>query len=281
MKITDRRRFEALVAEIGAQDHVERSLSLEAVACAVRKPEGRVRSVSPFQAAARAPAPMRPVRLRSRGVWLSAAAASTAVVVSACGAQGSGNVAEVRIPPQPAAPARAAVSPTKPLATGATKDELGSPTDEGDPEEEPEEPDGACGEVDARTVPRPSGACTDATPAPGACQGCGARGLGASKCASYKQYLKPKVAKAALDCLAKLPGSRCDACAEYACGDRAMKGSCPDPSAAVECRALARTCPSMSFDDCSRYMSALLPLGRAKLKACMTRCSLFSCAEGL
>lgn len=217
----------------------------------------------------------------SIGAWVSVAAASTAAVVAACGAHGSDVAgAEIRIPAQPTAPPRSAAPRPGPSASAVAVDDPGAPSDEGD---EPDDPDdsASCGEVDARQVTRPSGSCTDATPGPAACAGCGTKGFGSSKCASYRQYLKPKVAKAATDCLAKLAAPRCDSCAIYACGDRAMKASCPDPSADAECRALAKTCPHMPMDDCSRYMAALLPAGRAKLKACMTRCSLFSCAEGL
>jgi hypothetical protein len=217
----------------------------------------------------------------SIGAWVSVAAASTAAAVVACGAHGSDVAgAEVRIPVQPAAPPRSAAPRSLPSASAVATDDPGAPSEEGN---EPDDPDelASCGEVDSRQVTRPSGACTDTTPAPGACAGCGTKGFGSSKCASYRQYLKPKVAKAATDCLAKLAAPRCDSCAIYACGDRAMKASCPDASADTECRALAKTCPRMPMDDCSRYMAALLPAGRSKLKSCMTRCSLFSCVEGL
>lgn len=217
----------------------------------------------------------------STGVVLTTLTVVSAVV-SACGAHGTdGASADIRIPAQPKPPERTVLAKPKGSASAAVN-EVGAPSEEGDSDDEPDDDvaSAACGEVDVRQVTRSSGACNDMTAPPALCTACGTKGFGASKCATYKQYLKPKVAKAALDCLAKL-SSRCDSCAIYACGDRAMKSSCPDATADAECRALLKTCPRMSFDECSRYMSALLPSGRVKLKACMTGCSLYSCAEGL
>ncbi len=214
------------------------------------------------------------------GAALVPAACGT-LVMAACGTQGSVMQAEVHIPPQPSAPPAKVLRAAGVVAKPAASADPGAPMDEGDDDETADDSD-TCGDVDARSVSRPQGACNDMTPpaSVAVCRGCGQSGFGASKCATYKQLFKPRIAKVALDCLAGL-GGRCDSCAVYACGDRAMKGSCPDPSADVECRALAKLCPAMPIDICGRYMSALLPAGRAKLKACMSRCSLYSCAEGL
>ncbi len=202
--------------------------------------------------------------------------------LAACGGRGAEvPSAEVHIPTQPAPP-----RPVEPAVTAsaapssAPTAERGAPTEEGDAEDG--EVYATCGEVDARQVKRPAGACSDATGAPGACISCKGFAFPGEQCASYKKLLKPKVAEAAVACLRALPAKQqCDACAVYACGDRAMKGSCPDPSADAECRALRTRCPNMALDECGRYVSALLPAGRAKLRACMQSCSLYSCVEGL
>lgn len=220
--------------------------------------------------------------IQSRTRSLAHVAAAGSLVTVACGSQGSVTQAEVRIPPQPNAPPPKALRSGPPIAKVDAGEGPGAPMDEGD-DDDPEGEADTCGEVDTRTVSRPQGACTDMT-APAApslgCRGCGTAGFGQTKCVTYKQMFKPRIAKLAVDCLASL-GSRCDGCAVYACGDRAMKSSCPDPTADVECRALLKQCPGMVLDTCNRYMSALLPAGRAKLKACMSHCSLYSCAEGL
>jgi len=208
------------------------------------------------------------------------AAAATTLVTVACGAQGTVVKPEVIIPPQPPAPP-ARVLRVAAVPKSSASAEPPAPADEGD-DDEPDDSD-LCGEVDARSVTRAAGPCTNDLVVPAgaslACP-CGPNHFGASKCASYKNYLKPRIAKVALDCLARLAPT-CLGCGVYACGDRAMKGSCADPTADVECRALAKQCPSMPLDICGRYMSALNAAGRTKLKACMTRCTLYSCAEGL
>lgn len=230
---------------------------------------------------------MRPVD-RSRFLELTRAlvarsrvsATAASVVVAACGPGGAVEGAPVAIPKQPPAPTRAAPKVARSSSSGSPREQAPpAPTDEGEDDPDDEMAD-TCGEVDTRNVPRPQGACNDTVPVAVVCSGCAKVGFGATKCASLTKALKPKIAKAAADCIARLPPS-CDPCAVYACGDRAMKASCPDPSADVECRALQRTCPSMSLDVCSRYVSALVPAARARFKACMTSCNLYSCAEGL
>ena len=211
---------------------------------------------------------------------VSATATAATVVVAACGPGGAVDGAPVAIPKQPLAPSRAVPKVARAASSGLPREQAPpAPTDEGDDEPDDDMPD-TCGEVDTRNVARPQGACNDATPVAVVCSGCAKVGFGATKCASLSKALKPKVAKAAADCIARLPPS-CDPCAIYACGDRAMKASCPDPTADVECRALQRSCPSLSLDVCSRYVSALVPAARARFKTCMTGCSLYSCAEGL
>lgn len=211
---------------------------------------------------------------------VSATATAATVVVAACGPGGAVEGAPVAIPKQPLAPSRVTPKVARAASSGLPREQdPPAPTEEGEDDPDDEMPD-TCGEVDTRNVPRPQGACNDTVPVAIVCSGCAKVGFGATKCASFMKSLKPKVAKAAADCIARLPSS-CGGCAIYACGDRAMKASCPDPSADVECRALQRTCPSMSLDVCSRYMSALVPGARARFKACMTSCNLYSCAEGL
>lgn len=217
-------------------------------------------------------------RFRELVVALGAAA------LGACAARGGElQSSEVRIPAQPPQPRHEALSVPPPAMLGAStgERELDAPTAEGDEGDEGEPP--TCGEIASSTVRRPGPGCSDATSGPvGACIACKGFAFPAEHCADYKKYLKPRVAEAAVACLRALPPARrCDACAVYACGDRAMKGSCPDPTAVAECSAMRVRCPSMVNDDCLRYVSALVPAGRSRLRACMTSCSLYSCMEGL
>lgn len=205
----------------------------------------------------------------------------TLASVAACASTREPASAEVHIPAQPPAPARAPMA-AAPKAVSSADADVGSPEEEGTTAEDEPDDSASCGEVDVAQVRRPSGKCSDATGSPGACVTCAGFPFVAAKCASYTQNLKPKVAETALACLRALSAkSRCDACAVYACGDRAMKSSCPDPTAATECRAWKARCPSLSLDVCDRYVSALTPVGRTKMRTCMMSCSLFSCAEGL
>ena len=205
----------------------------------------------------------------------------TMASVAACASTREPASAEVHIPAQPQAPPRTPMA-VAPKASSSSDADPGSPEEEGGSAEDEPDDSASCGEVDVAQVRRPAGKCSDATGSPGACVACAGFPFVAAKCASYTQNLKPKVAEATLTCLRGLSAkSRCDACAVYACGDRAMKASCPDPTAAADCRAWKARCPGISVDVCDRYVSALTPTGRAKMRACMTSCSLFSCAESL
>lgn len=219
-------------------------------------------------------------RKRFRDLVVALGAAS----LGACAARGGElQSGEVHIPAQPPQPRRAAEPAPPPAEVAAPTDEgLGAPTAERDGEGDDEDRS-TCGEVVTSTVSRAGPVCNDAVSgALGACIACKGFAFPGEHCAAYKKFLKPKVAEAAVACLRALsPKRQCDACAVYACGDRAMKASCPDPTALAECKAMRVRCPAMPQEECLRYVSALVPAGRARLRACMTSCSLYSCMEGL
>ncbi|HQY62521.1 MAG: hypothetical protein IPF92_06860 [Myxococcales bacterium] len=219
-------------------------------------------------------------RRRFRELVVALGAAS----LGACAARGGElQSGEVHIPPQPVQPRRevAPPPPPVPLAAPTAEGDLGDPTAEGGDDDEVDR--STCGEIVTNTVRRAGPVCNDAVSgALPACIACSGFAFPGDHCATYKKFLKPKVAEAAVACLRALsPKNRCDACAVYACGDRAMKASCPDPTAVTECKALRARCPSMPQEECLRYVSALVPAGRARLRACMTSCSLYSCMESL
>lgn len=148
----------------------------------------------------------------------------------------------------------------------------------------------SCGWVEPSSVSRPSGACNDdqgAAPTCAVMKRCQGFAFPQAQCRGYRANFKPKVAKKALECLAKLSSTEvCDACTTYRCGDLALKTACPDPTAEPICRTVTSRCSAVSMDECKLYMSGLNATGRAKLSTCLTSkqgCGygIFSCTEGL
>ncbi|MGZ3421368.1 MAG: hypothetical protein ACXWUG_21045 [Polyangiales bacterium] len=126
--------------------------------------------------------------------------------------------------------------------------------------------------------------CTDEGAAVTACSGTTAGGCvldSVPQCTTYPQYFKPKVAKAAVDCLAALP--TCEGTMEvFACGYSALEGACPDPTVDTFCAGIVALCadPEAGVDggdagstdlaDCKKYASGLNADGRARLTTVVT-----------
>jgi len=139
--------------------------------------------------------------------------------------------------------------------------------------------------------PVPAGpVCDDSVGTPGDCPppgyptiegGCGS--FAATRCAEYKQGLKPRVAQLAVECLAKLtPHERCDHSRVTLCGHLALMNACPDPDpagdagpspVATACQGIRDACGaspvSPSSVECRQLLSGMSEAGRDRTKACM------------
>lgn len=121
--------------------------------------------------------------------------------------------------------------------------------------------------------------------------GCGS--FAAFRCSELKQAMKPRVAAAAVTCLAKLtPQERCDPARVYLCGHLAFMNACPEPAAAPDggarsdagatsvasvCRAIVEGCGASpiapSFAECRQLLSGMTDVGRERTRSCMkTHC---------
>ena len=143
--------------------------------------------------------------------------------------------------------------------------------------------------------PPPAGpTCSDDKPSPpDACPpvgfptfegGCGS--FANTRCAEYKQGLKPKVATAAVECLNKLkPGEQCDPHRVMLCGHLALMNSCPEesgPGAEAGANGVTATCQTIidacgassiapSMLECKEALSGMNETGRERTKACMKK----------
>jgi hypothetical protein len=113
----------------------------------------------------------------------------------------------------------------------------------------------------------------------------------AKRCAEFKIAFKPKVAQAAVACLARLKGNElCDQARVNLCGHAALMAACPDPvasPAAIEagiapvtsvvanaCESIVKGCsndalpPTMA--DCRQTLSGMSDTGRANMMACVS-----------
>jgi hypothetical protein len=231
--------------------------------------------------------------------------------LACAGGQSSAVVAGVvDIPPQPPQPADAGASSAQgalgksedagtklragPLAQSDDtddEDDVGTATDEGGVRIVPLANSQGCGFVDPKTVAKPPAGCNDDQGTAGSCnvmKACKGFAFPKQKCEAYRRFLKPKVAQKALDCLAKLTVKQTcdDACTSYRCGDLAIKGACPDPSADASCVQITKQCSSVSMSDCRTYLAGLNAAGRAKMVACLAPKSgcgfgIYSCSESL
>jgi hypothetical protein len=208
------------------------------------------------------------------------------------GCNGAGPVVAgsmVEIPSQPPAP------PVVPEAgpPPAAKPDASAAIAIAEPPEDEEDAGaslGTCGWVDPKAVTRRTAACADdkgAAPACAPLKACSGVAFPKMKCEAYRKYFKPRVAQAALDCLAKLSDKQaCDSCNTYRCGDLALKTACADPSADATCVQIARSCKAVSVAECRVYLDGMNAAGRAKIAGCMSAApgcgfGIFSCAEGL
>jgi hypothetical protein len=142
--------------------------------------------------------------------------------------------------------------------------------------------DGACR---AGAVSRPL-VCDDAHGSPGDCRKADCRRLPfiCQHCEDYKAAFKPKIAERAVACVVGQTGSQLgDGCRTYQCGDEALGGACLDPTAALPCLAISRSC-NTTIDECTGLLSGMNETGRQKIVACAAagcRFGLWSCVEGL
>jgi hypothetical protein len=151
--------------------------------------------------------------------------------------------------------------------------------------------------VTAASAPTPAPAaplCDDDTATVGECPppgyptvegGCGS--FAAVRCGELKQAMKPKVAAAAVTCLAKLtPQERCDPARVYLCGHLAFANACPEPvgasdagakSVASICQAIVEGCGASpiapSTAECRQLVAGMTDVGRERTRSCMkTHC---------
>ena len=118
--------------------------------------------------------------------------------------------------------------------------------------------------------------------------GCGS--FASLRCGDLKTALKPKVAAAAVSCIAKLNGQeRCDANRVQLCGHLSLMNACPDvahlPDGGVAestpvtklCQGIIDACGASpiapSMNECRQLLSGMTDAGREKTKKCMaTHC---------
>ncbi len=116
-----------------------------------------------------------------------------------------------------------------------------------------------------------AGTCT-ATPTP------------QQKCNAFKTYFAPKVAAAAVSCLAALTSAQmCDAAQVSACGRAALAQACAVPAVAQLCQVAAGPCKTTAAD-CTSAISGLDGQGQQAIAQCVARgctAGLSACLDGL
>jgi hypothetical protein len=114
-------------------------------------------------------------------------------------------------------------------------------------------------------------------PGPTAEGGVACGGVATTRCAEFKQTMKPRVAKAAVACLNKLSvAERCDPKRVELCGHLALMNACDDTAAmstiASACEKLVETCGASplapSQNECRLAMSGLREVGREAMVDC-------------
>ncbi len=119
-----------------------------------------------------------------------------------------------------------------------------------------------------------SGELPDCTgfPDPGDEGGCN---LAAPRCLAYRESFKPKVARAAIECLKKLRGAKlCDPVTINKCGHEALMAACPgDEDEEQTCSTLLSSCkaatPGPTLADCKQTLSGMNETGRKKMAVCL------------
>jgi hypothetical protein len=114
--------------------------------------------------------------------------------------------------------------------------------------------------------------------------GCGQ--MAAARCAQYREAFKPKVARAAVECLKKLRGGQiCDPIALNKCGHEALMAACPPEPAAKPgappgeldqaCEPILAACkastPGPTLADCKQTLSGMNESGRRKMLGCVQK----------
>ena len=114
-------------------------------------------------------------------------------------------------------------------------------------------------------------------PAPTAEGGVACGGVATTRCADFKQTMKPRVAQAAVACLNKLTAAeRCDPKRVELCGHLALMNACDDPTLASTitstCEKIVQTCGASplapSQNECRLAMTGLREAGRDAMLDC-------------
>ncbi len=129
----------------------------------------------------------------------------------------------------------------------------------------------------------PPPACDDSVGTPGDCPplglptvegGCGS--YANFRCGEFKQSMKPRVAQAAVACLAKLgPAERCNAQRVNLCGHMALMNACSETKTPDVCPRILEACAAApivpSIADCERTLSGMNATGRERMLACVKK----------
>ena len=105
-------------------------------------------------------------------------------------------------------------------------------------------------------VGNPIAACKQVSPA---CEGL------REECMGLTSQLRPRVAQAFAECMAKARGKSCRSRSLGACMRAAIEGSCADPDATKTCEELMAGCrakgrsPKYTLDQCAKILSATAP----------------------
>jgi hypothetical protein len=111
-------------------------------------------------------------------------------------------------------------------------------------------------------------------PDPGDEGGCN---LAAPRCLQYRESFKPKVARAAIECLKRLKGAQlCDPVIINKCGHEALMAACPGDTAVEQsCTTLLTSCktatPGPTPADCKQTLSGMNDTGRKKMATCLEK----------
>jgi hypothetical protein len=120
-----------------------------------------------------------------------------------------------------------------------------------------------------------------AVPSPAACS---AAPNPQQKCNAYKANFIPKVAAAAVSCIAALSSAQvCDSTSISTCARTALAQACPSPTVVQLCAIAATPCKTTAAD-CSAVLSGLSDQGQQAVAQCVAQgCSsgLSACIDGL
>jgi hypothetical protein len=216
---------------------------------------------------------------RSRFLALTAA-------IAACGAPAAttpGGAIEI--------PTTASATPDAPDASRASDDGDAGPPLAFRPatppsaEAEPPDPPNACTSANATGIPAD---CTKLRPPPRAPY-CESFDQTVDECKELARVLKPAVAERATKCILAKSGSAaiCQFGVAGICASQAFRASCGDPSAANDCKAVAKKCAGVqvnnvtgrvTLQECEGALSAVAAKHRPAMLSCMNEgCSAGYC----